>query len=113
MRPLPSLVSDELRNGLLQALQCDDYFIFDDGRRCLRLHGFDPPEFVVTHLIDYLLQGSPVYALPDNRAKCQCCLYYENNLVIHVKLTPQKRTEGYFVKLGFHHHDTGYPPLPD
>lgn len=112
MNPRWVLVSEELREGMLEALRSDDYFIFPSGRRYLEILGFDPPEFVVQHLIEYFEAGSRIYVLPDNPAKAQCCLCYEDDLIVHVKLTPKPSGWGYFVKLDFHRHNTGYQQLP-
>lgn len=106
-------VPEELRQGVLTALRNDDYFIYPDGRRYLREMGFNPPEFVVTDLIEYLTEGKPLYVLPENQAKCQCRINYEDNLIVYVKLSPIPQSDGYFVKLGFHSHNTGYTPIPD
>lgn len=106
-------VSEATRAEVLQALRSDDFLIYPDGRRFLENVGFDPAEFIVTHLIDYLQGGKALHELPDNPAKCQCCLRYEDQLMIHVKLSPKIRSNGCFVTLSFHSHDTGHPPLPE
>jgi hypothetical protein len=106
-------VSAATREEVLSALKSDDFLIYPDGRRFLEEVGFDPAEFIVTHLIDYIQEGKALYELPENPAKCQCCLRYEDQLVIHVKLTPKTRSNGFFVMLGFHRHNTGHPPLPE
>lgn len=113
MKPPPSLVPDELREGVLQALRDPHgYRIHDDGRRYLRHLGFQPLHVVVEDLVDYLEKGCRLYVLPDDPQKCHCCLRYEEDLVIHVKITPHPQDVGMRVTLGFHSHNTGYPPLP-
>ena len=101
-----------VREEVLDALTQKQYFIYPDGRRYLEDVGFDPAEFIVGHLIDYLREDKALYVLPENPSKCQCCLTYVDDLVIHVKLTPKAETRGCFVCLAFHSHNTGHPPLP-
>lgn len=111
-QPERRMVPTDVREEVLEALTQNRYFIYPDGRRYLEEVGFDPAEFIVSHLIDYLLEGKALYFLPENPSKCQCCLTYEDELVIHVKLKPKVETRGCFVLLAFHHHNTGHPPLP-
>jgi hypothetical protein len=111
-QPESRKVSLEVRQRVLEALTQKKYFIYPDGRRYLEDVGFDPAEFIVGHLIDYLLEDKALYVLPDNPSKCQCCLTYEGDLIIHVKLAPKVDTGGCFVRLSFHSHNTGHQPLP-
>jgi hypothetical protein len=106
-------VSESTRAEVLSALKSNDFLIYPDGRRFLEEVGFDPAEFIVTHLIDYIQEGKALYELPENPAKCQCCLRYEDQLVIHAKLAPKIQSTGCFVRLNFHRHNTGHPPLPE
>jgi hypothetical protein len=101
-----------VREEVLDALTQKRYFIYPDGRRYLEDVGFDPAEFIVGQLIDYLREDKALYVLPENPSKCQCCLSYADDLVIHLKLTPKAETGGCFVRLAFHSHNTGHPPLP-
>jgi len=105
-------VSIGLRQEVLNALIQRNFFIYPDGRRYLEDVGFDPAEFIVTHLIDYLREDKALYVLPENPSKCQCCLTYDDDLVIHIKLAPKVDSGGCFVRLAFHSHNTGHPPLP-
>ena len=106
-------VSEGTRAEVLNALRNDDYLIYPDGVRFLEEVGFAPAEFIVTDLINYLHEGKALWVLPENPAKCQCCLRYEDQLVIHAKLAPKTQSIGCFVRLGFHRHNTGRPPLPE
>jgi hypothetical protein len=112
-QPEPRRTSETKRAEVLQALKNEDYFIYSDGMSFLEEVGFDPAEFIVGDLIDYLKDGKALYLLPENPAKCQCCLRYEDNLVIYVKLAPKTKSNGCFVCLGFHRHNTGHAPLPE
>lgn len=111
--PVRREVADDLRMRVLRALEQDRYFIFPDGRHFLESVGFDPTEVIVTDLVDYLRKGKALYVLPGNPEKCQCCLNYEFDLTIHVKMNPKTESQITFVKLSFHRHNTGYPPLPE
>lgn len=106
-------MSAEMRSGVLSALRDPNgYNIYNDGRRYLRRLGFEPLRVVVDDLVEYLEAGSRLYELPDDPRKCQCCLRYEGDLVIYVKITPYQQSGTVRVTLGFHSHNTGYPPLP-
>ena len=97
---------------VLEALKDPDgYFIYPDGRRYLKALDLDP-KGVVVDLIGYLDEGSRLYVLPENPSKCQCCLSYDADLVVHVKISAQASGGGVLVRLGFHRHNTGYEPLP-
>ena len=98
---------------VIQALKNEDFLIYPDGIRFLEEVGFDPAEFIVGDLIEYLEMGRALYELPKDPTKCQCCLGYEDKLLIHVKLAPKIKSNGCFVRLGFHRHNTGYTPLPE
>lgn len=113
MRPSPPEAPQNVKEAILNALRNDNYLIYPDGMRFLEAVGFDPAEFIVTDLIEYLHEGKALYALPENPAKCQCCLCYEDQLVIHAKLAPKVQPTGCFVRLNFHRHNTGHPPLPE
>lgn len=105
-------VSAEMRSAELKALRDPDgHMIYDDGWDYLAKLDFDPPE-VVLDLIDYLEEGSRLYVLPENPRKCHCCLRYETKLIVYVKISPKQSDGTFFVRLDFHSHNTGYPPLP-
>jgi hypothetical protein len=111
--PPPREVADQRKAEVLTALKDPNgYRIYKNGRGYLRRLGFDPLSVVVDDLVDYLEEGCRLYVLPDDPRKCECCLRYEDDLVIHVKITPCEIDGRFIVYLGFHDHDTGYPPLP-
>lgn len=98
---------------VLKALKDPDgYHIYKNGRDYLRRLGFDPLAVAIDDLVDYLESGCRLYVLPEDPRKCQCCLRYEDNLVVHVKITPAEEEGHFMVFLGFHPHNTGHPPLP-
>jgi hypothetical protein len=113
MRQLPPAAPQDIKEAILIALRNDDYFIYTDGVRFLEEVGFAPAEFIINDLIQYLHENKTLYLLPDNPAKFQCCLRYEDQLVIHAKLAPNNRPIACFVRLNFHRHNTGHPPLPE
>ncbi len=83
MNQLPREVSAEVRSRVLHALHDPDGYIIDGkGRRYIRRLGFDPDSVVVEDLIDYLEKGCRLYILPDDPRKCQCCLRYEDDLLL-------------------------------
>lgn len=117
---LPPEAPPDVRQVILAALKNHDddephYTIYDDGQRFLLAQNFDPNE-VVGHLVDYLEDGYRLYLLQGptiKGIKYQCCLAYEDDLDIHVKITP--RGDGgasLHIMLGFHRHNTGYARLP-
>jgi hypothetical protein len=110
LQPRPPEVSEEMRGQVLQAIQNEDYFLYPDGVRYLVALGLDPYS-VVADLTADLQFGARLYALPGNPQKCQCCIYYGDELTVHVKVTmrPDKSPT---IAIGFHRHDTGYPTLP-
>jgi len=110
LQSAPPEVSGEIRAQILRAIQNDDYFLYPDGMRYLVALGLDPYS-VVTDLTKDLEFGARLYALPGNPQKCQCCVYYENDLIVHVKLTIRSDKTP-TIAIAFHRHDTGYPPLP-
>jgi hypothetical protein len=106
-------VSALQKASVLEALKDPDgHLIYKKGREYLRRLGFDPLRVVIDDLVDYLESGCRLYVLPDDPQKCQCCLRYENNLIIHVKIAPTEQEGRFMVLLGFHTHNTGHPPLP-
>ena len=106
-------VSALQKASVLQALKdSDGYIIYKNGRDYLRRLGFDPIRVAVDDLVDYLESGYRLYVLPDDPRKFQCCLRYEDNLIIHVKIVPAEQDERLMVFLGFHSHNTGNTPLP-
>ncbi len=120
MIPLPPEAPSDVRQTILEALKNHDdddphYTIYNDGQRFLRAQDFEPDE-VVDHLVDYLEDGYRLYLLqgPDIKGiKYQCCLAYDDNLDIYVKITPLgDGSAGVHIMLGFHRHNTGYAPLP-
>ena len=119
MIPLPPEAPSDVRQAILEALKSNDddphYTISDNGRRFLAAQGF-VPENVVLDLVDYLEDGCRLYLLQGpaiQGIKYQCCIGYDDDLDIHVKLTPRDDGSGGFhVMLGFHRHNTGYAPLP-
>ena len=106
-------VSALQKASVLEALkEPDGYVIYKKGRDYLRRLGFAPIAVVIDDLVEYLESGCRLYVLPDDPRKCHCCLRYEDNLVIHVKIAPAKDEGRFMVFRGFHTHNTGYPPLP-
>jgi hypothetical protein len=106
-------VTKELKAKVLAALkEPDGYVIYKSGRDYLRRVGFSPLQVAIGDLVDYLEAGNRLYVLPDNPKKCECCLSYENNLVIFVKISPSAREGIFYISLDFHAHNTGYSPLP-
>jgi hypothetical protein len=106
-------VSALQKANVLEALKDPDgHIIYKNGRDYLRRLGFAPLRVVIDDLVEYLESGCRLYVLPEDPRKCQCCLRYENNLIIHVKIAPTEQEGRFMVFLGFHPHDTGFPPLP-
>jgi hypothetical protein len=107
---LPPEAPEEARNVILSALKNEDYFVYHDSTRYLIALGLDVIG-VIDDLISALQLGARLYVLPPRHVKCQCCLYYEDDLVVHVKISI--RNDGNpMLAIGFHRHDTGYSPLP-
>lgn len=105
----------EVRQRILEALKAECYKIYPDGRRFLETMGFAPDEMICQDVVGYLEDGCRLYCLTGPEIvgeKYQCCIPYEESLIIHVKLTPNGDGSGFHVKLGFHRHNTGYAPLP-
>ena len=106
-------VSALQRASVLEALKdSDGYRIYKSGRIYLRRVGFDPLQVAITDLVDYLEAGHRLYIFPDDPRKCQCCLRYEDNLIVYAKITPSDDGGRLIVLLDFHSHNTGHPPLP-
>jgi len=101
------------KTSVLEALKDPNgHSIYKNGRDYLRRLGFDPFRVVIDDLVDYLESGCRLYLLPDDPRKFQCCLRYEEKLIIHVKIAPSEEEGRFMVFLGFHPHNTGYAPLP-
>jgi hypothetical protein len=112
---IPPEAPIEVRQRILDALKAERYMIYDNGRRFLEAMGFAPDEMICQDVVGYLEDGCRLYCLtgPDIVGeKYQCCIHYEESLIVHVKLTPSGDGSGFHVKLGFHRHNTGYAPLP-
>jgi len=112
-QPETRRTSEETRANVLQALKNEDYLIYPEGVRFLEGVGFTPAEFIVGDLIEYLEKNKALYVLPEDLTKYQCCIGYADSLLIHVKLTSKIKSNGCFVRLGFHRHNTGHAPLPE
>lgn len=111
--PLPPEASEAGRTLILDALRANDYFIYRDSADFLRRNAFRP-EGVVEDLIAYIESGKRVYVLsgPSIKGiKYQCCLDYED-IIIHAKIAKGAKDPCWFLKLSFHEHNTGAPPLP-
>ena len=106
---LPPEAPEEARTAILTALKNEDYLVYNDSTRYLVALGLDVMA-VLDDLASHLQLGCRLYLLPPQHVKCQCCLYYDDDLVVHVKMT--LRDGRPCLALGFHRHDTGYPPLP-
>jgi len=114
MKCLPPEAPAGVRASILEALKEDAYFIYPDGRTYLERKEFVPEE-VVLDVIGYLEDGCRLYQLFGSAikdTKYQCCLRYDDETVVHVKLKPTESADAFFVVIGFHSHNTGYPPLP-
>lgn len=115
---LPPEAPESVRTAILQALHTDAYHTYKDSENFLRAKSFDPPA-VVADVAEYIESGCRLWVLRGptiQDEKYQCCLRYEE-LTIHVKMkrgkTSEDNADTWFVVLGFHEHNTGYPPLPE
>jgi hypothetical protein len=106
---LATCPASDTRAAILSALKNEDYLVYNDGSRYLIVLGLDVIA-VIDDLIATLELGARLYLLPPQHVKCQCCLFYEDDLVVHVKIAIRDGRPS--LALGFHRHDTGYPPLP-
>lgn len=120
MTSLPPDAQPQVRERILKALnKKDGYDIYEgqtsaSGRRFLRHVGFNPDEFVLQDLVEYLTRDYRLYVLTGpsvKGVKYQCCLKYEDDLFIYVKFTLSK--DVVFVQIDAHEHNTGGPPLPE
>lgn len=108
--PLPPEAPEEAKTAILKALKNENYFVYRDSERYLTTLGLDVFA-VIDDLINDLEFGARLYLLPPQHVKYQCCLCYEDDLIVHVKISV--RPDGNpILAIGFHRHDTGYPPLP-
>lgn len=115
MRQLPPEAPQEVRNTILLALKQEEFSLYKDAERYLKLKGFDPMKFIEEDLVCYLEEGWRLYFLQGpgiKGLKYQCCLDYEDDLVIHIKLSPREYDQTFSINIGCHSHNTGYPPLP-
>lgn len=111
----PQRAPEEVRQAILNALRADDFSIYSDGRRWLEQLGFQPNAMVKQDVVDYLAEDCALYLLVGadiKGIKYQCCIGYEDGLVVHVKMVPRDIDDRYHVVLGFHRHNTGGSPLP-
>jgi hypothetical protein len=120
MTSLPPDAQPQVRERILNALTSKaSYDIYEgqtsaSGRRFLRHIGLDPDEFVLQDLVEYLTLGRRLYVLTGpsvKGVKYQCCLKYEDDLIIYVKLTLSN--DVVFVQIDVHEHNTGGIPLPE
>lgn len=112
----PRIASSEIRKTILLALEERRYHIYHSSRqyleaKCLR------ETALVSELIEQL-HAFEIFELPKRNPgdpqKFQVVLRHVGpSLLIHVKIVPkEEETAALVILLGFHPHNTGYPPLP-
>jgi hypothetical protein len=107
---LPPEAPEEARTAILSALKNENYLVYRDSERYLTALGLEVLA-VIDDLIQDLEFGARLYLLPPQHVKYQCCLYYDDDLIIHVKISIQDDGKP-ALAIGCHRHDTGYAPLP-